>query len=272
MEEATAAAGRGRDARRAPPPKAAPPPPAAEDFDRRPASDFSVEGVTPLAMPATTDEADGARRDRTRRRSPRWIRPNGGAVREIRAGRGRGHRDHRGAPRSPARTRNARRRRSPLQRILSLPVLIVAAGGDPARRAAMARDGGAAFSADRLAVLHDRDAGQSARPDLPGREEPERIPRRCHGAGGRRRDREPDAATRSKCRACASRLRNGIGHEVYAWTALPTRPLLGSGDGLPFRTRLASPPPDGRDVIVRFFNRRDAGARHTVRVSLADFR
>jgi predicted Zn finger-like uncharacterized protein len=54
-------------------------------------------------------------------------------------------------------------------------------------------------------------------------------------------------------------LRNGTGHEVYAWTALPSRPLLGSGDGLPFRTRLASPPSDGRDVIVRFFNRRDAG-------------
>jgi predicted Zn finger-like uncharacterized protein len=53
-------------------------------------------------------------------------------------------------------------------------------------------------------------------------------------------------------------LRNGIGHEVYAWTALPSKTLLGSGDGLPFRSRLASPPPDGRDVIVRFFNRRDA--------------
>jgi hypothetical protein len=54
-------------------------------------------------------------------------------------------------------------------------------------------------------------------------------------------------------------LRNSAGHEVYAWTALPTRTTLGSGDGLAFRTRLASPPADGRDVIVRFFNRRDAG-------------
>jgi predicted Zn finger-like uncharacterized protein len=54
-------------------------------------------------------------------------------------------------------------------------------------------------------------------------------------------------------------LRNGSNHEVYAWTALPSRTLLSSGDGLPFRTRLASPPSDGRDVIVRFFNRRDAG-------------
>jgi predicted Zn finger-like uncharacterized protein len=54
-------------------------------------------------------------------------------------------------------------------------------------------------------------------------------------------------------------LRNGLGQEVYAWTALPSKTLLGSGDGLPFRSRLAAPPPDGRDVIVRFFSRRDAG-------------
>lgn len=55
-------------------------------------------------------------------------------------------------------------------------------------------------------------------------------------------------------------LRNGRGHEVYAWTALPSKTTLGSGNGLPFRARLASPPPDGRDVIVRFFNRRDVSA------------
>ncbi len=54
-------------------------------------------------------------------------------------------------------------------------------------------------------------------------------------------------------------LRNATGHEVYAWTTVPTQTVLGSGDGLPFRSRLASPPPDGRDVIVRFFSRRDAG-------------
>ena len=54
-------------------------------------------------------------------------------------------------------------------------------------------------------------------------------------------------------------LRNGLGQEVYAWTALPSKTTLGSGDGLAFRSRLAAPPPDGRDVIVRFFNRRDAG-------------
>lgn len=55
-------------------------------------------------------------------------------------------------------------------------------------------------------------------------------------------------------------LRNSMGHEVYAWTARPAKTTLGSGNGLPFRARLASPPPDGRDVIVRFLNRRDIGA------------
>jgi predicted Zn finger-like uncharacterized protein len=58
-------------------------------------------------------------------------------------------------------------------------------------------------------------------------------------------------------------MRNAAGHEVYAWTALPGKTQLASGEGLPFKSRLASPPPDGKEVIVRFFNRRDvvAGAR-----------
>jgi predicted Zn finger-like uncharacterized protein len=54
-------------------------------------------------------------------------------------------------------------------------------------------------------------------------------------------------------------LRNATGHEVYAWTAQPTKAMLGSGNGLPFRARLAAPPADSRDVIVRFLNRRDVG-------------
>jgi predicted Zn finger-like uncharacterized protein len=58
-------------------------------------------------------------------------------------------------------------------------------------------------------------------------------------------------------------MRNAAGHEVYAWTALPGKTQLASGEGLPFKSRLASPPTDGKEVIVRFFNRRDvvAGAR-----------
>jgi predicted Zn finger-like uncharacterized protein len=52
-------------------------------------------------------------------------------------------------------------------------------------------------------------------------------------------------------------MRNPGGQEVYAWTALPTRSLLSPGETLAFRSRLASPPPDARDVLVRFFNHRD---------------
>jgi hypothetical protein len=36
--------------------------------------------------------------------------------------------------------------------------------------------------------------------------------------------------------------------------------VLGPFESLPFRTRLASPPADGRDIQVRFFTRRDAVA------------
>jgi hypothetical protein len=52
-------------------------------------------------------------------------------------------------------------------------------------------------------------------------------------------------------------IRNKLGHEIYTWTALPTRSILAPRDELAFRSRLASPPTDSHDVLVRFFNRRD---------------
>jgi predicted Zn finger-like uncharacterized protein len=55
-------------------------------------------------------------------------------------------------------------------------------------------------------------------------------------------------------------MRNEAGGEVYAWTAMPTREVLEPGETLPFRSRLASPPGEGRDVTVRFFTRLDATA------------
>ncbi len=54
--------------------------------------------------------------------------------------------------------------------------------------------------------------------------------------------------------------RNATGQEVYSWTALPTRSILGPGEKLDFRSRLASPPADATDVMVRFFNAQDAAA------------
>jgi predicted Zn finger-like uncharacterized protein len=58
-------------------------------------------------------------------------------------------------------------------------------------------------------------------------------------------------------------MRNSAGREIYTWTTLPARSVLAPGDSEPFQTRLASPPAEGREVVVRFFNRRDtiAGIR-----------
>ena len=55
-------------------------------------------------------------------------------------------------------------------------------------------------------------------------------------------------------------LLNPSGLETYAWSALLARTVLGEGETLAFRSRLASPPSDIRDVQVRFFNRRDREA------------
>jgi predicted Zn finger-like uncharacterized protein len=58
-------------------------------------------------------------------------------------------------------------------------------------------------------------------------------------------------------------VRNPARQEIYSWTAVLPRTLLPPGDAVPFRTRLASPPPDAQDVLVRFLNRNDiyAGSR-----------
>jgi predicted Zn finger-like uncharacterized protein len=52
-------------------------------------------------------------------------------------------------------------------------------------------------------------------------------------------------------------VRNAVNEEIYSWTAVPPRTTLPPGETVAFRSRLASPPPDGRDVLVRFVTRRD---------------
>jgi predicted Zn finger-like uncharacterized protein len=55
-------------------------------------------------------------------------------------------------------------------------------------------------------------------------------------------------------------VRNGSGFEIYAWTSVPGRTVVPPGEAVAFRSRLASPPAEARDVVVRFFNRRDVVA------------
>jgi predicted Zn finger-like uncharacterized protein len=52
-------------------------------------------------------------------------------------------------------------------------------------------------------------------------------------------------------------VRNAANEEIYSWTAVAPRATLPPGDAVSFRSRLASPPTDGRDVLVRFVTRHD---------------
>ena len=52
-------------------------------------------------------------------------------------------------------------------------------------------------------------------------------------------------------------VRNERGLEIYNWAAPAPKPALQPGETLPFRSRLASPPPEMHRVVVRFRNRRD---------------
>jgi predicted Zn finger-like uncharacterized protein len=52
-------------------------------------------------------------------------------------------------------------------------------------------------------------------------------------------------------------VRNATRQEIYSWMMAPGRNTLQPGEGESFRTRLASPPPDAHDLILRFVNRRD---------------
>jgi predicted Zn finger-like uncharacterized protein len=52
-------------------------------------------------------------------------------------------------------------------------------------------------------------------------------------------------------------VRNAARQEIYSWSAVPSRTILPPGEAVAFRSRLASPPPDAHDVLVRFVNRYD---------------
>ena len=47
------------------------------------------------------------------------------------------------------------------------------------------------------------------------------------------------------------------GTEIYAWNAVLEQPGLNPGDKVWFKSRLASPPAEGREIAVRFFTRQD---------------
>lgn len=55
-------------------------------------------------------------------------------------------------------------------------------------------------------------------------------------------------------------VRDANGTEIYAWNAVLEQPVLKPGEKAWFKSRLASPPPEGREIAVRFFSKRDIAA------------
>jgi predicted Zn finger-like uncharacterized protein len=52
-------------------------------------------------------------------------------------------------------------------------------------------------------------------------------------------------------------VRDAQGTEIYAWNTVLDQTVLKPGDHASFKSRLASPPAEGRSIDIRFFNRRD---------------
>jgi len=57
-------------------------------------------------------------------------------------------------------------------------------------------------------------------------------------------------------------VRDAQGAEIYAWNTVLEQPMLRPGEKASFKSRLASPPPEGRNIDVRFFNKRDFAGGH----------
>jgi predicted Zn finger-like uncharacterized protein len=55
-------------------------------------------------------------------------------------------------------------------------------------------------------------------------------------------------------------IRNASGQEIYVWTTRPGRNILEPGQKLAFHSRLASPPADASDLMVRFADAGEARA------------
>jgi hypothetical protein len=55
-------------------------------------------------------------------------------------------------------------------------------------------------------------------------------------------------------------VRDASGTQVYAWNAVLEQAVANPGEKVAFKARLASPPPNAYDLVVRFFNKRDIGA------------
>ena len=52
-------------------------------------------------------------------------------------------------------------------------------------------------------------------------------------------------------------VRDAQGAEIYAWNTVLEQTALQPGERAKFKSRLASPPAEGKSIDIRFFNKRD---------------
>jgi hypothetical protein len=52
-------------------------------------------------------------------------------------------------------------------------------------------------------------------------------------------------------------VRDAQGAEIYAWNSVLEQTTLKPGEHASFKSRLASPPAEGKSIDIRFFTRRD---------------
>jgi len=58
-------------------------------------------------------------------------------------------------------------------------------------------------------------------------------------------------------------VRDANGADIYAWNAVLEQPVINPGEKAWFKTRLAAPPAEGREIAVRFFHKLDVAAGGT---------
>ena len=58
-------------------------------------------------------------------------------------------------------------------------------------------------------------------------------------------------------------VRDAKGADIYSWNAVLEQPVLNPGEKAWFKTRLASPPAEGREIAVRFFHKLDIASGGT---------
>ena len=246
--------------------------PEVEEFDIATASDFSVEGVIPPDDPPADEAGRGARRDGcAAARSDGPGRDGRIVASEIRSGRGRRHRDHRGAARAPCPC-GTQGQADPAAAAPQPADADRRAGGDPA---SVCCNG-----APTVVRYFPQTASLFSMLGMPVNlrglifQEVKSKSEFHDGVMVLVVEGVIVNLTRSTLEVPRLRfgLRNGTGHEVYAWTALPSRTLarVGRRTAVPHQACLAAAGRTRRDRPLLQSAR--CRARHTVRVSLADFR